>query len=155
MKVAEQYDAVVIAGDLLDIAGSLPLEKQIVIVTKYLERISKDRPLLVCSGNHDGDAVPLRNEYVATWLMEARNEQTFVDGESARMGEFLITILPWWDGPKTRKRMEDFLEKESLKERPVWVWLHHAPPNGSISASWRTNTPCNRHLPAAPVEKLS
>ncbi|MEM0967545.1 MAG: metallophosphoesterase [Verrucomicrobiota bacterium] len=135
MSNAERYDAVIIAGDLLDIAGRIPIGNQIVIVLKYLERISERRPLLVCSGNHDGDSVTMHNEYVASWLEQANNVQTFVDGESTRLGDMLVTILPWWDGPETRREMDEFLEKEGKKESPLWLWLHHAPPQGS-PISW-------------------
>src|ERR1700748_327876 len=46
---AENYDLVVIAGDLLDIAGHLDLDSQIIVVVKYLKAISEKTRLLVCS----------------------------------------------------------------------------------------------------------
>tara|TARA_R100000027_G_scaffold61554_5_gene53019 strand:- start:27817 stop:28536 length:720 start_codon:yes stop_codon:yes gene_type:complete len=135
MKVADRYDAVIIAGDLLDIAGTLPLGNQILIISKYLERISQKRSLLVCSGNHDGDSVNLQNEYIATWLTQVRGDRLYVDGQSLEIGTQRMTILPWWDGPETRQKMEEFLERESRCVRGPWAWLHHAPPNGS-PISW-------------------
>ncbi len=55
VQEAPRYDAVIIAGDLLDIAGHLDLDSQIVVVAKYLRTLGSRTRLLVCSGNHDGD----------------------------------------------------------------------------------------------------
>ena len=55
---AARYDPVIIGGDLLDIAGALDLEVQIVVIEKYLERIRQQTRLVVSSGNHDGDSRP-------------------------------------------------------------------------------------------------
>ena len=135
LKTGEQFNAVIIAGDLLDIAGHLNLDSQIVIVLKYLERLSEERPLFVCSGNHDGDAVTLQNEYVATWLKHAKGVHLFVDGQSYDLLNFRVTVLPWWDGPNTREAMESFIEKEANHGKDQWIWLHHAPPQESPT-SW-------------------
>lgn len=50
------FDAVVIAGDLLDLSSALDLETQVIVVEKSLARIAQHTRLLVSSGNHDGDA---------------------------------------------------------------------------------------------------
>jgi len=59
---AERFDLVIIAGDLLDVAGHLDLDSQITVVVKYLRTISAKTRLLVCSGNHDGDVKNERDE---------------------------------------------------------------------------------------------
>ncbi len=135
MKTAEHFDAVVIAGDLLDIAGHLDLDSQIVIVQKYLEKLSADRPLFVCSGNHDGDIQIEAKEFVAAWLKEAKTPSIIVDGQTHQLKNRWITVLPWWDGPVTRLEMESFLEQESRQIEGKWIWLHHAPPDQS-PISW-------------------
>ena len=53
---AADFDAVVIAGDLLDLRSALDLETQVIVVEKSLARIVQHPRLLVSSGNHDGDA---------------------------------------------------------------------------------------------------
>ena len=50
LRVAADYDVVVIAGDLLDIAADCELDVQIVVVMKYLALIRKQTRLIVCSG---------------------------------------------------------------------------------------------------------
>jgi predicted phosphodiesterase len=52
---AGSYDAQIIAGDLLDISFPMDLSVQIVVLKKYLRKIGAITPLLVCSGNHDGN----------------------------------------------------------------------------------------------------
>ena len=69
---ADAYDAIVIAGDLLDIAGHLDLDAQITVVEKYLHAMAAKTRLLVCSGNHDGDARNAAQEYTAAWLQRVR-----------------------------------------------------------------------------------
>src|ERR1700674_5281282 len=50
-------------------------------------RIRRNGPLLVSSGNHDGDSRNAANEAFAEWLLLSRTEVLFVDGESALLGE--------------------------------------------------------------------
>jgi predicted phosphodiesterase len=72
---AGSYDAMIIAGDLLDISSSMDLGVQIVVMKKYLKKIGAVTRLLVCSGNHDGNEKNEADEYVAPWLQEVRAEQ--------------------------------------------------------------------------------
>src|SRR6516225_3259034 len=80
------YDLVVIGGDLLDLGAALDFDVQIVVVEKYLHRIRRHSPLLVSSGNHDGDSRNAANESVAEWLVQSRTDGLYVDGESALFG---------------------------------------------------------------------
>ena len=41
LQAAADYDLVILAGDLLDLAGHADLDTQIVVVTKYLARIAR------------------------------------------------------------------------------------------------------------------
>lgn len=134
-RVAGIYDLVVIAGDLLNIAGHVDLDAQIVVVLKYLQRISEKVTLLVSSGNHDGDFKNEAGEFVAVWLKKASAQNLCVDGESLPMDEDLVTVFPWWDGPVTRDEMLTFLNAEKVRPRKRWIWLHHAPP-GNSPVSW-------------------
>jgi DNA repair exonuclease SbcCD nuclease subunit len=49
-------DVVVVAGDLLDIGSTVPLDTQIIVVLSYLQKLADRKPTLVCSGNHDLDS---------------------------------------------------------------------------------------------------
>lgn len=132
---AHVFDAVLIGGDLLDLSSALDLETQIVVVGKYLGRISSRARLLVSSGNHDGDARNAARESVCHWLLDAKDDQLHVDGESVLLGDMLVTICPWWDGPQTRDEVERMLERDAARPKQKWIWIHHAPPAGS-SVCW-------------------
>jgi len=132
---AAQYDAVVIGGDLLDLGSALDLDIQIVVMEKYLERLSRATRLIVCSGNHDGDSRNEADESVAGWLRNVRAPGISVDGDSLDLGGNLITVCPWWDGPVSRGEVEAQLERDSAAPRSRWIWIHHAPPDRS-PVSW-------------------
>lgn len=128
---ARGFDAVLIGGDLLDLASALDLETQIVVVEKYLARLSRDVPLLVSSGNHDGDGRNAARESICRWLHDAKEGQLHVDGDSVSFGDTLVTICPWWDGPETRDEVEKLLARDAARPKDQWIWIHHAPPAGS------------------------
>ena len=135
VQQADKYDVVIIAGDLLDIAGHLDLDSQITVVVKYLRMISSKTRLLVSSGNHDGDEKNDTDEYIARWLQRVRAEGLVVDGASFEIGDARFSVCPWWDGPATREAMQSFLRLEAVKPSKTWLWVHHAPPDG-LGVSW-------------------
>ena len=61
-------DVAVLAGDMLDIASSVPLDTQITVVLSYLERLAARVPTVVCSGNHDLDSRTDSGEKTTRWL---------------------------------------------------------------------------------------
>ena len=129
IKQAPHFDAVVIAGDLLDIVSAVEPDVQIVVVHKYLERLCEKTRMIVCSGNHDGDVKNSAGEFVARWLQDVRNERTYVDGDSFKIEDDLFTVCPWWDGELTRSEMVAMLEAQAGARRRRWIWVHHAPPD--------------------------
>jgi Icc-related predicted phosphoesterase len=135
LSVAEDYDMVIIAGDLLDVAGHADLDTQIIVIVKYLNRLREKVPVIVCSGNHDGDAKNEAGEYICKWLQKARNENLHVDGETLEFEDGSVCVCPWWDGPVTREEMVGFIEGEKGKLQGRWIWVHHAPPTES-PVSW-------------------
>lgn len=135
VEQAGGYDVIIIAGDLLDIAGHLDLDSQITVVAKYLRAISAKTRLLVCSGNHDGDEKNEMQEYTARWLTRVRAEGLVVDGGSTDLGDLRLSVCPWWDGPASREAMQQFLRLEAAKAPRTWLWVHHAPPDG-LGVSW-------------------
>ena len=134
-KTAVHFELVVIGGDLLDLASSVDLDVQITVVEKYLQRIGQQTRLLVSSGNHDGDARSGANESIARWLQEAKAAEVFVDGDSVEVGDTLITVCPWWDGPESRAAIEAQLARDAERPKARWIWIHHAPPDQS-PVSW-------------------
>jgi Icc-related predicted phosphoesterase len=132
---AAEYEAVAIGGDLLDLASALDLDVQIVVVEQYLTRLREKTRVLVCSGNHDGDRRNDVNESVADWLQQVRAERLHVDFDQVQLGDTLVTICPWWDGPQSRAALEVLLEETSGRPHGRWIWLHHAPPD-QYRVSW-------------------
>lgn len=139
-KVASDYDAMIIAGDLLDISSHLDLNVQIVVISKYLKRISQKTRLLVCSGNHDGNEKNDNDEFIAPWLQKVRDSDLHVDGDNIYFEKTLITIFPWWDGEVTKNAVsEQFsMARQMQPEFSRWVWIYHAPPDNSPT-SWNGN----------------
>jgi Icc-related predicted phosphoesterase len=135
LSVAPDYDLVIIAGDLLDLAGHCDLDVQIVVVAKYLARISRHTRLVTCSGNHDGDIRNEADEHVAEWLQEVREDQLHVDGESVELAVGLVTICPWWDGPVSREAVERMLACVAPRAPDAWIWVYHGPPD-QAAVSW-------------------
>ena len=132
---AGNYDALIIAGDLLDISSPMDLSVQIVVMKKYLVKLGMATRLLVCSGNHDGNEKNDADEYIAPWLQEARAERVHVDGDNVFFGDMLVTIFPWWDGDVTRGEVAEQFERASQLVFKKWIWIYHAPPDNSPT-SW-------------------
>ena len=132
---APDYDAVVIAGDLLDLGSSLDLDVQIVVVEKYLRRLAQRTRVLVSSGNHDGDGRTAAKESVCRWLREVKGDSLYVDGDSVEIGGTLVTICAWWDGAESRAEVERLLAQDAAREKRRWIWIYHSPPEGS-PVSW-------------------
>lgn len=151
---AHRYDAVIIAGDLLDISGHLDLDSQITVVAKYLRAISAQTRLLVCSGNHDGDEKNASQEYVARWLQRVRAAGLTVDGTGLDLPGLRLSVCPWWDGPATREAMQEFLRAEKLHATQAWLWVHHAPPNG-VGVSWTGKEHAGDAFLAATITELA
>ncbi len=133
---AARYDAIVIAGDLLDLASPVDLDTQIIVVSKYLDRIREETVLIVCSGNHDGDVPMGGGDFAAQWLVDLSRGNLVVDGQTAWLGEDKVTVCPWWESEESKARMVAMLRAESSERLAKrWMWVHHAPPNG-YSVAW-------------------
>lgn len=132
---ASKFDALIIAGDMLDISSYLDLNLQIVVMKKCLTNISEKTTLLVCSGNHDGNTKNDADEYIAPWLQEVRGQQAHVDGDNVFFGSTLFTLFPWWDGDVTKQEVAEQFKQASQLEFDKWIWVYHAPPDKSAT-SW-------------------
>ena len=134
-KISGNFDGLIIAGDLLNIGSNLDLNVQILVISKYLKRISYNTQLLVCSGNHDGNEKNDSDEFIAPWLKKLKGPSLHVDCDNIHFDDYLFTIFPWWDGDKTKAEVsEQFLATHKIKQKH-WVWIYHSPPENSPT-SW-------------------
>ncbi len=109
VEQAGDVDVVVIPGDHLQVVGAAPLEVQIVVVSKYLQRLSEQALVLASSGNHDLDGPGTTGEQATEWLQALASDRLVVDGQSTDVDGVRFTVCPWWDGPQTRQLVEDQL----------------------------------------------
>jgi Icc-related predicted phosphoesterase len=134
VAVASSYDLVVLAGDHLDVASTMPLDGQIVAMSAYFERLHASARLVVSSGNHDLDGPDADGEQAAGWLAQLAEQGIATDGTSLTVGDTLVTVCPWWDGPVGRDRVAAQLAADGQRRPRRWVWVYHWPPDGSRTA---------------------
>jgi Icc-related predicted phosphoesterase len=130
---AADVDLLVVAGDLLDIASSVPLDAQIVVVLEYLARFAERTATVACSGNHDLDHRTAGDEKATRWLLDARRSGVVVDGDSVVVGGWLVSSCAWWEGPETLRRLEDGLALAAASRQGPWLWAYHGPPEGPLA----------------------
>lgn len=135
LQTANRYDCLIIAGDLLNVAGYLELELQITVVSEYLRKLSGLTQVAVCSGNHDGETKNRFGEYTAAWLQSIRSKSLLVDGQCLQTNGALLSVCAWWDGARSRAEMAQMLEKHSRLPHSQWMWAHHEPPD-QCRVSW-------------------
>ena len=131
VSVAPTFDLVVMAGDHLDISSSVSLDAQSVVILQYLSLLQSAGHVAVSSGNHDLTGPDARGEQTALWLAEARVAGVPTDGDSILLGDTLVTICPWWDGPAGRDAVAAQLAADAARRPARWVWVYHWPPDGS------------------------
>lgn len=135
-SVAGDYDLVVVAGDLLDIASVVEPDAQIAAVLEYLAQIATQTTVVACSGNHDLNARNKHDERSAPWLATASRSHVLVDGARLDTPRAMVTVCPWWDGPRTRTEVgRQLAEDAALVGGRLWIWVCHTPPDSSPT-SW-------------------
>jgi Icc-related predicted phosphoesterase len=130
---AGDYDAVVIAGDMLSVAAPVAPEAQIAAVRATLRKLAGMTKVFACSGNHDLNALNTAGEKTADWLDVLADAGAVTDGASGVVGDTLITVLPWWDGPVAREASEKVLADVDRLVAERWVWVYHSPPESLLS----------------------
>ena len=131
VEAAPRFDLVVLAGDHLDISSTVSLEAQSVVLIRYFSLLAAAGPVAVSSGNHDLTGPDAGGEQAALWLAEARDAGISTDGDSLLVGDTLVTICPWWDGPIGRAAVASQLAVDAGRRPEHWVWVYHWPPMGS------------------------
>ena len=133
---AARHDFLVIAGDLLDLAGHADVDTQIVVIEKYLARLAGALPVAVCSGNHDLDGETSNGDRYAEWLRNVSIDNVSVDSQTVFHNGLMVTVCPWWEGDTARDEVQALLEADALRRGDTqWIWVYHAPPAGSRT-SW-------------------
>lgn len=136
LVAAPQFDLIIFAGDALDAGSIVDYSAQIVVVRKYLERLSKITRVIFCSGNHDLDAKIETGEKIALWIEEMRDYGVVCDGDAVIIDDIIFSALPWWDGPFIKQKLLAQLASDAARRQGRrWVWAHHAPPQNSPT-SW-------------------
>jgi Icc-related predicted phosphoesterase len=130
---AADVELLVVAGDLLDIASSVPLDAQIVVVLEYLARFAERTTTVTCSGNHDLDHRTDGDEKATGWILDARAAGVVVDGDTVEVGGWLVTSCAWWEGPATLARLEARLAEAAARRTGPWLWAYHGPPEGPLA----------------------
>ena len=125
------FDLVVLAGDHLDISSSVALDAQTAVILQYLRLLQAAGSVVVSSGNHDLTGTDAHGERAAVWLDSARAEGVPTDGESLLLGDTLVTICPWWDGPAGRAALVEQFASDAARRPRRWVWVYHWPPSDS------------------------
>ena len=135
VEQADDVDVVIIPGDLLQVIGAAPLEVQIVVVSKYLQRLADRTLVLASSGNHDLDGPGQTGEQATAWLRELADAQLVVDGDSIDVDGVRFTVCPWWDGPETKRLVDEQLATAAIDRPDRWIWVYHSPPSDSPLAN--------------------
>jgi Icc-related predicted phosphoesterase len=131
VEQASSFDLVVLAGDHLNLASSVPLEAQSLVVLRYLELLRERTRVAVSSGNHDLTGPDGHGEQAALWLADAHAAGIPTDGTSFTFDDTLVTICPWWDGPVGRDTLDAQLRADAAQRPGRWIWVYHWPPLGS------------------------
>ena len=128
---APRFDLVVVAGDSLNIRSAVSLGAQSVVVLRYLSLLQSAGQVAVSSGNHDLTGPDQHGEQAALWLAEAKATGIQTDSDSMLVGDTLITICPWWDGPAGQAAVAAQLAGDAARRASRWLWVYHWPPLGS------------------------
>lgn len=135
VEQADEYDAVVLAGDLLDAAAGAELGAQVAFFVAFLRKLAERTTLVVNSGNHDLTTRRPDGEKAASWLARVGDVAT-VDGAAVEVGGDLISACTWWEGEHTRGELVAQLERDAERVGDGrWIWAYHSPPEGSPT-SW-------------------
>src|SRR3954470_17043118 len=116
------------AGDQLDISSTVSLDAQSVVILRYLALLQDAGRVVISSGNHDLAGTDAQGEQAALSLAEARASGVATDGDSLQLGDTLVTICPWWDGPAGRAALELQLAADAARRPARWIWVYHWPP---------------------------
>jgi Icc-related predicted phosphoesterase len=135
VAAASDFDLLILAGDHLRVGSVVPLDTQSETILEYFSLLQSASQLAACSGNHDLTGRDAEGEQSALWLKGALDDGILTDGSSEFVGTTLVTICPWWDGPKGRAELVARFVADAARRPVRWIWVYHWPPLGSLT-SW-------------------
>jgi Icc-related predicted phosphoesterase len=133
LEQAGGVDLLAVAGDLLDMASSVPLDATIAVVLEDLARFAEQTTTVTCSGNHDLDHRAAGDEKATGWILDARAAGVVVDGDSVDVDGWLVSSCAWWEGPETLGHLEAGLARAAERRDGPWLWVYHGPPEGPLA----------------------
>ena len=132
---ATSFDAVVLGGDHLDVVGRVDLNVQIALMSAYLGRLADRTTVVANPGNHDLTSRRGDGEKAATWMQEL-DRRVWTDGRTLVLGDDLVSVCAWWEGPATLAELEAQLDADAARRTGApWIWVYHSPPDRSPT-SW-------------------
>jgi Icc-related predicted phosphoesterase len=135
VAAARDFDLLILAGDHLRVGSVVPLDTQSETILEYFSLLRSATRIAACSGNHDLTGLDVEGEQSALWLRAASDMGVLTDGSSEFVGTTLVTVCPWWDGPKGRAALVARLIADAARRPVRWIWVYHWPPLGSLT-SW-------------------
>ena len=137
-SVAGDFDLVVVAGDHLDIASIVEPDAQIAVVLEYLSRMAaKTDGRRVLGQPRPQRAQRARRARRARGSTRRATPACLVDGTRSDDRRRVVTVCPWWDGPRTARASSTGSSPPTprLVGDRQWIWVYHAPPDASPT-SW-------------------
>jgi predicted phosphodiesterase len=131
VRAAPDHDLVVLAGDHLDANSAVSLDAQSLVLLRYFSLMKPRTALVLASGNHDLTGADANGERASLWLPQCRREGVATDGDALVVGDTLVTVCPWWDGPIGRAALEAQLAADAKRRPGRWIWVYHWPPMNS------------------------
>lgn len=129
LRQVAEADAMVLAGDFLDIGSYVSVDVQSQVVEKYLSRLVRETRVLAASGNHDVDQPEEGAAYAAAWMQDLRESGIEVDGDTVTLGDVTVSICPWTLHPDQQEAVLVKLRHTGTKRQGTWIWVHHGPPD--------------------------
>lgn len=153
LRQVGEVDAMVLAGDFLDIGSYVSADVQSQVVEKYLEKLRQDIRVFASSGNHDVDQPDEGAAFAAEWLQELRDAGIEVDGDTVEVEDVTISICPWTLHPGQQEQALASLRAAGAQRKGTWIWVHHSPPD-QTPISWTGKVHFGDQVLKAWIEEL-
>lgn len=133
---ADEFGTVLIAGDTLDAGAGLTADQARREMVRFVGALARRTTVVICSGNHDLTGRDRHGEAVPLWRSAARAVGACVDGDVLLTDDLAISVCGW--SSDARAQLE---RQRRLVGGRRWIWLHHAPAEGSRTA-WDGRRDC-------------
>ena len=128
---AIHFEAIAIAGDLLDVFSTVPLKRQVHRTTAWLRSLTTKSTVIVCSGNHDTIDLPVERTPcpMPAWLV-ALDTALIVDGNTVVIrGQVIATSLSFVATVAQKRPILAAGQRLRDEKGLPWMVLHHHPPS--------------------------